>query len=74
MTGASRMHNLIAWNIAAGLHARFRGRPCEAYQGDMRVKVSPTGLYTYPDVVALCGRPELEDAHVDTVLNPAVIV
>lgn len=31
-------------------------------------------MYTYPDIVALCGEPRLEDAHGDTLLNPAVIV
>jgi len=40
----------------------------------MRVKVSRTGMYAYPDVVALCEPPELEDAFEDTLLNPAVIV
>jgi len=40
----------------------------------MRVKVSPTGMYTYPDVVALCGEPQLEDTHFDTLLNPTVII
>lgn len=74
MTGASRAHNLIVWNIAGELRERFRGRPCEAYVSDMRVKVDPTGLYTYPDVAALCGEPRFEDAEVDTLLNPAVII
>jgi Uma2 family endonuclease len=73
MTGASRRHNVIAGNVFAQLHAQFRGRPCEVFVSDMRVKVSATGTYAYPDVVALCGAPELEDAYVDTLLNPAVI-
>jgi Uma2 family endonuclease len=38
------------------------------------LKVSSTGLYTYPDIIALCGKPELEDAHCDTLLNPSVII
>lgn len=74
MTGASREHNLIAGNVFARLHARLRGRPCEVYMSDMRVKVSPTGAYHYPDVVAVCGAPRFEDSHVDTLLNPTVIV
>jgi Uma2 family endonuclease len=41
---------------------------------NMRMKVSPTGMYTYPDVVAVCGEVSLEDAHNDTLLNPTVIV
>ena len=74
MTGASRQHNLIAGNVAAELHQRLRDRPFEIYQSDMRVKVSPTGLYTYPDVTVVCGEPEFEDAQVDTLLNPKVLV
>ena len=74
MTGASREHNLIALNVAGELRNRFRGRPCGVYQSDMRVKVSPTNFYTYPDVVALCGTPEFEDASVDTRLTPVVLV
>jgi Uma2 family endonuclease len=74
MTGASREHNLIAGNVFGELRTRLRGRACEVYMGDMRVRVSPTGLYTYPDVVALCGEPRFEDSHVDTLLNPTVIV
>ena len=74
MVGASRQHNLIAGNVFGELRAQLGGRPCEAYINDMRVKVSVTGLYTYPDVVALCGEPYFEDARVDTLLNPSVIV
>lgn len=74
MTGASRAHNLIAANILAALHGQLKGRPCEAYQSDMRVKVSPTGLYTYPDVVVVCGQPQLEDEYGDTLLNPTLLV
>ncbi|MBI3249262.1 MAG: Uma2 family endonuclease [Deltaproteobacteria bacterium] len=74
MVGASRQHNLIAGNVFGELRTQLRGRPCEAYINDMRVKVSVTGLYTYPDVAALCGEPYFEDARMDTLLNPNVIV
>lgn len=74
MSGASRRHNLIAGNLHGLLWTQLRGRACEAYMGDMRVKVSPTGMYTYPDLTVVCGEPSFEDAHVDTLLNPAVIV
>ncbi|MFB3131096.1 MAG: Uma2 family endonuclease [Rhodothermales bacterium] len=72
--GASRQHNLIVGNVYAGLHAQLRQRPCEVYASDMRVRVSPTGLYTYPDVVAVCEEARLSDEENDTLLNPTVIV
>ena len=74
MAGASRIHNLIAGNFYREVSQQLRGRPCEAYISDMRVKVSHTGLYTYPDVVVVCGEICFEDADNDTLLNPTVIV
>ena len=74
MTGASRAHNLIVLNVGAELRAQLRGRACESYVEGMRVKVVAAGVYTYPDVVVVCGEPVFEDEQVDTVLNPTLIV
>jgi len=74
MTGASRKHNLVCGNIFSALHTQLRGKPCEVYSNNMRVKVSETGMCTYPDIVAACTQPEFEDAEVDTLLNPVLIV
>ena len=74
MSGASREHNLIAGNTLIAIGPQLRDRECEVYPGDMRIKVSPTGLYTYPDITVVCGKPEFEDAEVDTLLNPKVLV
>ena len=73
MTGASREHNVICMNVGRRLLEQFDGRSCEAYQSDMRVRVSETGLYTYPDVVAICGEPQFDDDHLDTLTDPQVI-
>jgi Uma2 family endonuclease len=74
MTGASREHNVIAINIAGELRQQLKGQPCETYGSDMRVYAPATGLYTYPDVVVVSGEPSFQDAHVDTLLNPTLIV
>jgi Uma2 family endonuclease len=74
MTGASREHNLVCGNTFSALHAQLRGGACEVYNNDMRVKVSETGMYTYPDITAACGQPQFEDAEVDTLLNPVLII
>lgn len=74
MAGASREHILIAGNCSRELGNQFKGRCCEVYSTDMRVKVSATGLYTYPDVVIVCGEPEFLDGEVDTLLNPTVLI
>jgi len=74
MAGATRGHNLIAVNVTALLHPQLRQRPCFLYSNDMRVRVSATGLYTYPDVVVACGDEQFLDARRDTLLNPTLIV
>jgi len=74
MSGASREHNLIAGNIVGELNQQLRGKPCEVYPSDMRLKVTATGLYTYPDAIVVCGEPKFEDAYVDTLLNPTFLV
>ena len=74
MSGASRKHNLITGNISSEFNQQLRDKPCEAYANEMRVKVTATGLYTYPDVVVVCGEPKFEDKYFDTLLNPTVLV
>lgn len=74
MDGASRLHNLITFNLAGVFYRQLRGKPCEAYVNDMRVRVQKTGLYTYPDVVAVCGEARFDDDQKDTLLNPSVII
>ncbi len=74
MSGASRKHNLVAGNVFGELRNQLRGKPCEAYIADMRVRISATGLYTYPDVVVACGELQFDDKELDTLLNPTLIV
>jgi Uma2 family endonuclease len=74
MSGATRTHNLIVRNISRRLDPQRQGQACEVYTNDMRVEVSSTGLYTYPDVVVVCGQPQFKDAAEDTLLNPTVIM
>ena len=73
MAGASREHNLIVTNLVGEFRGLLRGRPCETYSNDMRVKISPV-RYAYPDVVVACDGPEFEDSAVDVLLNPVVIM
>jgi Uma2 family endonuclease len=74
MPGAPATHNILAANFLGILHGEFRRRNCLVFQSDMRVHVPATGLYTYPDVSAVCGDPVYIDNRRDTLLNPTVIV
>jgi Uma2 family endonuclease len=74
MAGASLAHNRIVSNLVITLGTQMRGRPCDIFSSDMRIHIPATGLYTYPDIAALCGEPEFEDDQLDVLLNPTVII
>ncbi len=75
MAGASYKHNVAAGNAYASLHLQLRGRNCTPFQNDMRLLVEKTGLYTYPDVMVVCGKPEINKYKgLDNILNPTLIV
>src|SRR5437899_1434227 len=64
MSGASREHNLIKQRLSFLLMQQLEGRGCELYTSDMRVAISATGLYTYPDLVVIYGEPQFIDKDV----------
>jgi Uma2 family endonuclease len=74
MSGASPAHVLIVTNVVGELSSQLRKRDCVVFSTSLRVKVSATGLYAYPDVVVVCGAPRFEDEHGDTLLNPMVLI
>jgi Uma2 family endonuclease len=71
---ASREHNLIITNLVVSFGTQVFDRPYEVYPQEMRVKVSKTGLYTYPDVIVVSNEPVFEDREGDTLLDPLLLV
>lgn len=74
IAGASRRHALIVSNLVGELRAALADRRCLVFSSDLRLRVTPTGLYTYPDVMVACGNVEFADEQEDTLLNPALII
>ena len=74
MAGATHQHTRVKDNFARETGNQLVCSPCYVLTSDMRVKVDATGLYTYPDIVVVCGDPVFEDQVFDTLLNPAAIV
>jgi len=72
--GASKRHNLIVANVLAGIHGQLVNRPCNVYPSDMRVRISKTGMYAYPDIVVTCGEEQFADDNSDILLNPIVLI
>jgi Uma2 family endonuclease len=54
MAGASEDHNRIAGNIFSALHERLRGKRCEPFVVDMKLKIPGGSAFYYPDVLVAC--------------------
>ncbi|MGH9425187.1 MAG: Uma2 family endonuclease, partial [Terriglobia bacterium] len=73
MAGSSVNHNHISANVLTSLRLVLRQSECSAFGSDLRVQ-TPRGLYTYPDVMVICGQIELTGGRPDTVMNPLILV
>ncbi len=74
MAGGTANHNLITINVTASLRDAVRNKPCKAFMADMRLLVKRRQLYTYPDVMVICGPLQYAPERNDTVTNPGLIV
>jgi Uma2 family endonuclease len=86
MAGESGAHGDITTNIVIALGSQLRGTSCRVRSKDTKVRSGPTpirfrnteGLYSYPDVVVICGEPvhhdDHHDDHQDVVINATVMI
>ena len=74
MAGTTRNHVRIVTNLSVSLGVPLQDRPCNNYATDLRVSVRNGERYLYPDVVVTCGPEELEDHHLDILVNPLAII
>ena len=73
MAGGAPRHNSIGVNLVASLKNRLRGSPCRPFNSDQRIRISASGLATYPDVSIICGELQLDAQDADAIVNPRVI-
>jgi Uma2 family endonuclease len=76
MSGGSVEHSRILKNTIASLTMALRGRPCENFESNLRVRVPATRHYFYPDSTIICGPIEYdpEDPSGQSVTNPRAII
>jgi Uma2 family endonuclease len=74
MAGGTPKHAALQAAVLIELGVALRGRPCQAYGSDLRVRIEATDLSTYPDITVVCGSLETSviDRHAAT--NPILIV
>jgi Uma2 family endonuclease len=74
MAGGTPEHAALTVAVAAALLAQLQGGPCRVFSSDLRVRILPTGLATYPDITVVCGPLERDPEGRTTVTNPTVVV
>ena len=78
MAGESPEHGAISVNLTADIGLQLKGTRCQAFSKDMRVRSGPLprrrysqkGLYSYPDLVIVCGEIQFLDENRDVIINP----
>ena len=64
MAGGTPEQAALALAVGAELRALLRGQPCRVYGPDLRIRIDPTDLSTYPDATVVCGPPRFSvEAH-----------
>ncbi len=80
MAGESRNHGHICTNLTMLLATQLRGSPCAVFGKDTKVRSGPDqahtrqGLWSYPDLLVVCGEPQYHDQVEDVLLNPRVVI
>lgn len=82
MAGEKMPHGIISANLVGQFTAQLKGTPCFAVTKDTKVRSglgiasarSTRGMFSYPDILVICGKPEFFDEHHDVVMNPTTIV
>lgn len=62
MAGTSVEHNLIAQNILLSLRTHLKGKPCQVFISDVKVRlqISDEDVFYYPDVMVACSPKDNE--------------
>lgn len=82
MAGESPEHGRISANLVRLVGNRLLGTDCQDFTKDMKVRSGPLprnprntkGLYSYPDLVVVCGKLQFLDEYRDVLINPSVII
>lgn len=75
LAGGTPEHAALAANVIGALHAQLAATAkCRVFSSDLRVRVTETGLGTYPDATVVCGELARDPQDRNTITNPTVVV
>src|ERR1035438_7367419 len=72
MARSNHDHALIVSNLLTQLGEQLKESRNNVYACNLRLRVTPMGFYTYPDLMVTCDAVQFADEQTDTVLNPRV--
>jgi len=73
MAGESPDHSTICFNLNTIVGLQLRGTSCRGFSPNMKVATNDAGLFSYPDLIIVCGGPLFFDKKTDVITNPTVI-
>ncbi len=73
MTGGSLNHNRIVGNLFQELRQGLSGKDCHPFQSDVRLLVERFTLFTYPDLLVVCGPLPMMSGRNDTLTDARMI-
>ena len=74
MSGGSLNHARISANALRRMMEQLDRKPCEAAGADMKIFCARASMFTYPDVVVICGPPKFLDQRHDVITDATAIV
>jgi len=82
MAGESPEHGLISSNLVVNLGHQLIDTPCVVFTKNTKVRSgldlvssnTASGVFSYPDLVFVCGEAEYFDEHRDVLVNPTAII
>lgn len=82
MAGESPEHGSISVNLIRIVSTHLLGKDCDVFTKDTKVRSGPLpkvraqtkGLFSYPDLVVVCGERKYLDEYKDVLVNPTVII
>ena len=74
MAGGTLAHGALAVAVASELRALALACGCQVFSSDVKVRVTATGLATYPDALVVCGAAEFDPEDPVAITNPRLVV
>jgi len=74
MAGGSVNHNQIITNVISQPDQAHPRHKCRSFATEVKLWIEELDLFTYPDLMIICDKPQFYPGRTDVILNPLVII